>query len=175
MNDKNIYSPPDADPGSPVKTGEAVSDINLASRRARLWASVIDVTLIVMFFAVVFYGTTYWNMAINQDLSLNEQLLSLFLGFAVYPGFNGYLLHKRGQTVGKWVLGIKIVSIESSGVLRLWKVFFARYVPQVLVALIPIAGRFLILINDLFIFRKDKRCVYDLIAGTKVIKEYANQ
>jgi len=91
-----------------------------------------------------------------------------------YLVLNGYLLHKRGQTIGKWALGIKIVSLHNEKILPLWKVFFVRYVPQVLVAMIPLAGSILILINDLFIFRKNKRCVHDYIAGTKVIREYAH-
>ena len=112
MDDNNIYSPPDADLGNSPQDRIAVVDANLASKWARLGASIIDIVLMIAVYLVVFYGTAYWEKALKQDTSIQEQILSVIFGFAVYLLFNGYLLHKRGQTLGKWVLGIKIVTIE---------------------------------------------------------------
>lgn len=86
---------------------------------------------------------------------------------------NGYLLARRGQTIGKFTLGIRIVSHENNQLLALWKIFSLRYMPRSLLAVVPVVGQFLMIIDVLFIFRKDKRCVHDFIAGTKVIKETA--
>jgi len=178
MGNENIYFTPksDLDSTTAPNTNEQIEyiDTSLASRWARLGAALIDVTLMVTPYAVFIYGTEYWERAMQQQVTLQEQALSVLLGFALYLVMNGYLLHKRGQTIGKWALGIKIVSVAKNEILPLWKVFFVRHVPQVLVAMIPIIGSILTIINDLFIFRKDKRCVHDHIAGTKVIKEYAH-
>jgi uncharacterized RDD family membrane protein YckC len=38
------------------------------------------------------------------------------------------------------------------------------------VALIPVIGGFLPLVDVLFIFRHDRRCIHDLLAGTNVVK-----
>ena len=174
MTDDNIFSPPTADLGSPAEPQDATIYENLASRWARLGASLIDSIILVVPIIAIVYGTDYWERVMNQNISLIEQMLPVLMGFLEYLVLNGYLLHKRGQTIGKWALGIKIVSLHNEKILPLWKVFFVRYVPQVLVAMIPLAGSILILINDLFIFRKNKRCVHDYIAGTKVIREYAH-
>jgi uncharacterized RDD family membrane protein YckC len=125
-------------------------------------------------FVAIFSLTDSWDDAANQNYSISEQLLYFVMGLAQYLIVNGYLLHSRGQTVGKWVLGIKIVSFKTNEILPLWKVFFVRYVPPAIVAMLPLVGIFLAIVNDLFIFRKDKRCIHDHLAGTKVINEYAH-
>jgi uncharacterized RDD family membrane protein YckC len=38
-----------------------------------------------------------------------------------------------------------------------------------LVSLIP-AGGFIVLIDALLIFKKDRRCLHDIVAGTRVVK-----
>jgi len=45
-----------------------------------------------------------------------------------------------------------------------------RYVPVWLASSIPFIGGFLALIDILFIFREDRRCVHDMIAGTVVVE-----
>jgi len=178
MESESIYSPPKSDLNGNATQNDSEKteyiDINLASRWARLGASLIDVIVMVAPYFVFIYGTDYWERAMKQQVTIQEQALSVLLGFAIYLVMNGYLLHKRGQTIGKWALGIKIVSVKNNKILPLWKVFFIRYIPQVLAATIPFVGSILTIVNGLFIFRKDKRCVHDYIAGTKVIKEYAH-
>jgi len=38
------------------------------------------------------------------------------------------------------------------------------------VSLIPYAGSFVALLDVLFIFRRDQRCIHDHLAGTVVVK-----
>jgi hypothetical protein len=45
-----------------------------------------------------------------------------------------------------------------------------RYLPVQVVGSIPVLGMFASLVDVLFIFRDDRRCVHDLIAGTQVTK-----
>jgi uncharacterized RDD family membrane protein YckC len=175
MNIPNIYSPPQADHNGASEESKSFEiDENLASRWARLGASIIDSIILILPYAAILVLTDSWEDAASQDYSVSEQLLFIPMGLAQYLLVNGYLLHRRGQTVGKWVLGIKIVSFNTSKTLPLWKVFLIRYVPLGIVAMLPLVGVFLAIINDLFIFRKDKRCIHDHLAGTKVIKEYAH-
>ena len=58
----------------------------------------------------------------------------------------------------------------NGNILTLSTVLLKRYLPMSAVSLIPILGGLLAIIDVLFIFRKDKRCVHDLIAGSKVVK-----
>jgi uncharacterized RDD family membrane protein YckC len=46
-----------------------------------------------------------------------------------------------------------------------------RYLPISVVSVIPVVGPLLTLIDILFIFRSDRRCVHDLIADTQVLEE----
>lgn len=76
------------------------------------------------------------------------------------------LVSKRGQTIGKRLVGIRIVmkdTLENGGfVVNVLKRGFLNG----LLSLIP--GYFLV--DSLFVFREDRRCIHDLIAGTSVIK-----
>jgi uncharacterized RDD family membrane protein YckC len=45
-----------------------------------------------------------------------------------------------------------------------------RYLPVQLITNVPLAGPVLNLVNVLMIFRGDRRCGHDLIAGTRVVK-----
>ena len=44
-----------------------------------------------------------------------------------------------------------------------------RYLPTAVVTQIPLIGSILGITDILFIFGQERRCVHDLIAGTKVI------
>jgi len=87
----------------------------------------------------------------------------------IFMVINGYLLVTKGQTLGKLALGIRIVDAVSNGAATAVKILGLRYVLVMLVGAIPIIGGLLGLIDFLFIFREDRRCVHDLIAGTKVV------
>ena len=101
----------------------------------------------------------------TQQMSTEANIAFLIIFMAI----NSYLLLTKGQTLGKWMLGIRIVDAESNGAATAVKLLGLRYVLVMLVAVIPIIGGLLGVIDFLFIFREDRRCVHDLIAGTKVV------
>lgn len=171
MSEQDIYSPPKSDVASTAIGDDALLETELASRWARLGAAILDgVVLIVLFMALLFLTGTLEAMATGEQ-SPYQEVLGAMVGLVLYLVVNGYLLHRSGQTVGKWALGIKIVSINDGRILPLWQVVLVRYLPQVLVSVIPVIGQWLVMIESLFVFRRDKRCVHDLIAGTRVIRE----
>jgi uncharacterized RDD family membrane protein YckC len=45
-----------------------------------------------------------------------------------------------------------------------------RYLPISLAALIPVIGPYLSLVDVVFIFGSERRCIHDRLAGTKVVK-----
>ncbi len=93
---------------------------------------------------------------------------SSVLGFIGFLLLNGYFLKTNGQTVGKKLSGIRIADLDGK-VPDFAKVVLLRYLPVSLVATIPLVGGYLTVIDVLFIFRSDRRCLHDLIAGTKVV------
>lgn len=167
MNEDNPYAPPRA----PVSdTTLEAGDQELAGRGTRLGAFVLDSIILGIVIAPYVIGTDYMDRAMQGQVGTSDLLqLSLvtLIGFLVV---NGYLLHKYGQSIGKRLLGIRIVAATDGQLVSLNKIFGLRYVPMQLVGVVPFVGTVLPILDVLFIFREDRRCLHDLIAGTKVVK-----
>jgi len=129
---------------------------SLASRINRLLAALFDSLL----FAPVLLLSLFKTASNVMLLTILSALW--FLGIFIVQII---LLTKSGQTVGKKLMKIKIVKIcsEENGGFRS-NVLLRGFV-NALLFLIP----FYPLIDLLFIFSDDRRCLHDRIAGTKVI------
>jgi uncharacterized RDD family membrane protein YckC len=79
--------------------------------------------------------------------------------------FQMVLLTKDGQTVGKKVLGIRIVKMDTGENGGFVPNVLLRLIVNGLIGVIPLYG----LVDILFIFRSVRRCIHDLIAGTQVV------
>ena len=142
---------------------------NLATRWQRLWASIID-SITVMFITLpIMYFTGMFDMvAEGRQPGLLYSLGIGLAGIAFFALINYQALTTKGQTIGKKVLGIKIVDLDES--LPSGKSLLTRYVAYFGFGQIPIAGPLISIINILFIFGKEKRCGHDYLGKTKVIK-----
>ncbi|QIA65021.1 RDD family protein [Vibrio astriarenae] len=145
------------------------SNTKLASRWSRFWAVIIDSLIAMAYTIPVLWYTDFGQriMAVG-NLPLFESLIFMLYSWVMYLLCHGYLLHTKGQTIGKNVFEIAIVD-ASDNYIGLPKLFLKRYLPITIAASLPIVGQFAVTIDGLFVFRKDKRCIHDLIAGTKVI------
>ena len=158
--------------------------VELASRWARLGASLIDtIIMIVIFLPLLFTlfalgifpgladtGDFLTNIEQSSE-SLIGSVVTAVLGASVYLLLNGYLLLKSGQSIGKKALSIQIVDAETRQLLPASRVIGLRYLVTSLVAQIPMIGQLLSVIDVMFIFGQEKRCVHDLIANSIVIKK----
>ena len=90
------------------------------------------------------------------------------VGQALFLILNGMLLAKHGQTIGKAIIGVKIVDTQQNAV-GFAKLYVLRYLTIVFISMIPVVGSLLNLLNILFIFGKERRCLHDRIAGTIVV------
>ena len=135
------------------------SEAELASRFQRLRAAIIDVMIYVVALLpfAVFYGN---NLMLGGSLSA-----LVVLGII---GWNGVLLAQRGQTIGKKASGIRIVRTDDSDA-SFSRLFFMRLLLTWVMGSVPFIGPLFSLVNVLFIFREDRRCIHDLICDTKVI------
>jgi uncharacterized RDD family membrane protein YckC len=91
------------------------------------------------------------------------------LGALIVLAIDLVLLARNGQTIGKKLLGIKVVRVDGSPV-SLFRVFFLRYVCNTVLTLIPLFGSLYSLVDCLMIFGESRRTVHDRIADTIVIK-----
>ena len=63
---------------------------------------------------------------------------------------------------------IKIVDLQGDQV-GISKLYFLRYLFFSLVSQVPQVGGLIGLVDVLFIFGKERRCLHDLLAGTRVV------
>lgn len=139
------YAPPQT--SAPVEEWTST----MASRGSRLQAAIIDGLLTVGIYLVALF--------VNMPELLFAGLISLWI-------YQIYLLITAGQTIGKRISNIKIVMVKDESNGGFMVNVGMRLVLNSIIAFVP----FYILVDILFIFREDQRCIHDLIAGTKVIE-----
>jgi uncharacterized RDD family membrane protein YckC len=101
-------------------------------------------------------------------LSAGQKTLLMTFPFVAFFVLHGYLLSRYGQTLGKRILGIAIVTMDNR-VPEFFPLITQRYLTQWLAGMLPVIGLLLRLIDILAIFRSDRRCIHDHLAKTKVI------
>lgn len=128
----------------------------LASRIERYFAQVIDGLLYLgVYVFIIMFKASYLLLGAGIMLVFAAQL---------------WLLSTVGQTIGKRLLGIRIVNYKDGSVGGFYTNVFLRVGVVTLLACIPKTYGLLSIIDSLFIFREDHRCLHDHIAGTKVMK-----
>ena len=161
----NIYQAPQSQVEVPVE-----SDFVLASRGARFGASFIDGLILLLIIVPLGFLVGFYQIVFEQGVPTTAQNLTMAVaGVGAFLLVNSYFLNLNGQTIGKKIVGIKIVDLNGEKP-AFAKLLGLRYVPQWIVSYIPFINTPLVLIDILFIFRSDKRCVHDLIAGTQVVE-----
>lgn len=141
----------------------------MASRGKRLGGVLIDMlastalTVPLMLAAGVMQQTFF-----EQQMTIGQQAAFFVAGWIIFLALNGYLLSKKGQTIGKVVVKTRIVDMNGN-VPNLGKLFVLRYLVPGLVVQLPIIGGVAAGVNALFIFSKEQRCIHDYIAGTWVV------
>ena len=142
----------------------------LAGRGRRLIATLIDMFLVPALTVLLIMATGVIEHA--EDYRDAMWVLYVFLlAVLSYLILNGYWLFTRGQTVGKRLMKVAIVATSSGERAAFWKLIFIRalFFPLLFVVIIP-ALAWLPLVDQLFVFRKSRRCLHDLAAGTSVVR-----
>ena len=156
-----------------------MNDQELASRGERLAAYLFEVALALPFGLVS--GVLGYRLGFAQasHLPLAPSLVfALALAAVCLTALTivqMYWLATRGQTLGKRWMKIRIVRLDGSdaGFVHavLWRGFLHMGVYlTLLLVFAPVLGYAYLLADLLFIFGAQKRCLHDLIAGTKVVR-----
>ena len=90
------------------------------------------------------------------------------LGMIALAVYQLVLLYRSGQTVGKKIVGIRIVRPDG-GRASFPRLLFLRYLVPGLIGAIPLVGFLFALVDALFIFAEDRRTLHDKIADTIVV------
>ena len=165
MEQNNPFLPPKAN----LEEGGQDS-VELASRGQRLLAAIVDAIIGMAFGIPLMFLMGTWS-SVKTGVQPPWPLLlgTSAIAFCVFMLVHGYFLKTAGQTVGKKLVGIRIVDL-SNELPAFGKLLGARYLPISLVSLVPVVGNILPMIDVLFILGSERRCVHDRIAGTRVVR-----
>ena len=141
----------------------ASASAKLADRIARLGAFILDGFVYVIPPVI---------LAVVTPLLVHgpggETVSGVFIVVAILIVFvyQMVLLIKDGQTLGKKALRIRIVKMDTGENGGFVPNVLLRLIVNGLLGIIPLYG----LVDILFIFRGDRPCIHDMIAGTQVVE-----
>ena len=124
--------------------------------------------LLVILIPLMVMGGYFSGFMTGQQPGMATQLMWAALGFVIFVLVQGYPLSQSGQTWGKKALKMKIVDLDGRQP-SFATLIAKRYLPVQAISAVPVVGGLFGLVNVLFIFREDRRCIHDLIAGTQVV------
>ena len=180
----------DPAPASAPTAGTAAAvELTPADRLTRLFAVLIDSAIGVLCAlpGALVLGSAFFQLVIDASRGLEPDFTDiepgrLLLGMALI-GLGTFslllvqiiMVSMRGQTIGKRLLGIRIVrNLDGSnpGFARAWllRSLVVGLIGTLAALILPMLGNVFSIVNYAFIFRADRRCLHDLIADTKVVK-----
>jgi len=154
---------------------QARADYGIATRGSRLGASLIDTAIgLILLVPVQVYTGMYDGFPTMKPPAFPQSLLWALGGTAVWLALHGVFLARNAQTIGKKLVGIQVVNVSDGKPAPFSRLVLWRFLPVTLASQIPYVGSVLAMVNILFIFRSDRRCIHDHIAGTRVVDVLAS-
>jgi len=171
--DTNRFAPPRAEL---VEPGSMTDGPVLAGRGMRFLAVILDGLLISLIIWPLFFVFGDKALLMPADpgspaeafANMGRMFMAMIPGYVIAVVVQGWSLHAYGGTLGKKILGLRIVRTDGSraGFVRL---FFGRGAVAILPGMIPLLGGLWALIDSLLIFRESRQCLHDQIADTLVV------
>ncbi len=171
--DNNRFAPPKAELAEPDTFAEGPVQ---AGRGQRLVAVILDSLLMMGVVWACFFAFGGIGLFTHLDpgappnpFAMMSRMFSAMLpGYVIAGIVQGWSLHAFGGTLGKKILGLRIVRTDGSraGFVRL---FFGRGAVAILPGMIPFLGSLWVLVDSLLIFRDSRQCLHDQIADTIVV------
>jgi uncharacterized RDD family membrane protein YckC len=93
---------------------------------------------------------------------------SMAIGTLIWGVITYVLVQRNGQTIAKKLLGIKVVRLDGSRA-SVGRIFWLRNVVNTLITVVPLFGALYALLDTLWIFGEERRCLHDKIADTIVV------
>ena len=153
-------------PSYAAYTPPAGPQLERAGRGERFVASIIDGFGSVLLIG----GMMLLGLGLDSTTGNRDTFSTIFmvLGYLAILGIQGYLLTTQGQSFGKKMLGLRIVKEQTGqndGFVT--NVLLRTIVPAIIGQVT--CGLFT-LVDVLFIFSDDEKCLHDKMAGTIVVK-----
>jgi len=151
---------------------------SLNTRPAYLWERLLGALIDRILFYVVFFSIRFALLKagiISSPVDYENYWDPYFIilgavSLTVFFVIQWNFLKTNGQTVGKRIMKIRIVMLDDSKP-SMTNLILKRSLPCYFLGYFPKPfGQWLQLIDVLSIFRADRRCLHDYLAGTKVVK-----
>ena len=140
---------------------ELHQELWLASRGRRFLGSLIDNLVYVV-------AALPAVLLIDADISSDEAMLVIGLAVMVIGIVQAVLIATSGQSIAKKMLGMRIVQLDGSPIGFVRGVLVRSWAVGVLSA-IPTIGGIFGLVDALYIFGGEHRCLHDVMAGSRVV------
>jgi uncharacterized RDD family membrane protein YckC len=175
----NPYQPPSAT----LEVAQPQREFVLADRWARLGAVLLDGLLGFAIMLPLVIGGLWYAGVFSGSMSFFQQWMALMkgpgqylvqlgmtvVGFVLFLAVQGWPLAQYGQTWGKRWLGIRIVDLEGRKP-EFVRMIALRYGVGQVATQLPCINIVYGLTDTLMIFREDRRCLHDFMAGTRVVQ-----
>jgi uncharacterized RDD family membrane protein YckC len=167
-------SNPYAAPATEVRDVVPEGTTPLAGRGARFGAAFLDglIMAVVIYLPVLLVAGPDMLLAAGSSLDIAKFVMQggfvELLAFVALAGITAWMVHRSGQTIGKKLVGIKVVRTDSTRA-TLGRILWLRNVPFWVVSFIPLVGQIVSLVDALLIFRTSRQCLHDQVAGTIVV------
>lgn len=157
--------------------GASYGDFELASLGARLGGSLLDGLfmvggmipgLVLVFVFAAGNGRPRPGNEAEAIAGIVGPMIVAYGGMLVVGIVNWILIAQSGQSLGKKIVGTRIVRLDGSLPGFGYGVALRSWIPAI-IGLIPWVGGLFGLVDILFIFGQERRCVHDHIAGTRVV------
>lgn len=179
MSQENPYAAPNAEVQLPPVYDSIPGPHNYASLGERFLGSLID-GIVMVVIAVVAYVVMI-QLFISEsmaDLGFVEKMAELdeigatviaLVMTAVYMAVQWTFWQGSSQSIGKKVMKTQIVNLDGTRA-DIMTIAFKRFLVISMLGLIPRVGDWVGIVDVLMIFRKERNCLHDDIAKTRVIK-----
>ncbi len=183
MQNDNPYEAPKSDIGFFDQVEQQNLSQLYASRGSRFGAAILDTIFLIIPLLIIFFmlgitefistgetSSAFLSLILETQSNLFvEMLVSSALAFGLFVLIQGYWIYTSSQTLGKKILGMKVVDLEGRPISGN-HYLFVRYLPMSVLSYLPIVGGLIAIVDCLMIFREEHNCLHDDIAKTRVIK-----
>jgi uncharacterized RDD family membrane protein YckC len=145
-----------------LKAGVSSDGIDMAGIGTRLAAQIIDGLIIGLPVMALAFAFGFYQVKTGAQPGFGTQVVQQVIFSIPFLIYAGLMLNQTGgQTLGKKVMKIRVVSAEGASA-NYWKREGVRWA----LSLIPLVG----LIDYLFAFNKQRRTLHDKFGGTIVVR-----
>ena len=144
---------------------------SLAPIKSRIIAHLIDFSIGVLALLLA-------SFILSQSPGNALSILGVFVSVAIVLGVIFYQtvwLSSTGQTLGKRMMQLRVVNFSDGSNPGFVKAVLMRWWLPSLIYPIPYLGWAFWLADGLFVLKNDRRCLHDLMAGTKVVQLAADE